>query len=896
VITRLSERAQRIVRWTLLAGFVLSWPLVALWAHGPRVFWTGFFPLVPVGIVLIGFHGWRTICPLAAFNRFGARLSKGKVRRVGAALEKHSYLVSLGALAGCLAIRLLFINGDGVALGIFLALIALSAFAVGAVYTGKSWCNFFCPIGIVEKIYTEPASLYPHGNSQCPKCTACKKHCPDIDEENHYWKELDSPARRAAYFAFPGLVWGFYTAYALPRCTLDDYFSGAWTHAPRQYEQALAPGLFFAQAVPRALSVPVWLAGTMALSYGLFRMIERLVARRTEEPQRARHLALTLAAFTAFTSFYLFAGQPLYRRALPLPTLASVGTVLVATLSLVRRWGRREDDFVQERSVKKLLAKWPYPEPPPRDPKEVFAFVKGKERERDKVLAVYADAVREVLADGVVEQSEHRLLERLRAEFGISKAEHDKVLARLSAEDRALFDPSKVTSIEQRVQEQGYRLALQNLLLKHPREQDLEDLRRSYGIDPAIHARMLGELRSTDSPLKARVAEQFDRIDTLRRTLADVTGLARIRAFQLLALVLLRRQGAAVARVLEFLGALTGDEARLHAIAARFAADDHEVRREGLRLLAEIDPQCAQRLEPAVLQRRPPANPTPDPAQLQKALTDLAGGSDPHLAAAALVALAVSAPGAVAGTLARYAKHAHPLVREACALAVSMAEPGNGELLRALGNDRDARVRATAAALAGEAEGGGRGGLALEATTRAVDRVLGSTRSEGAPLDAGDFGALPTPERMLVLATIPLFADLEPEHLYDIAVLATERVVPADYTLCREGEPGDEVYVVIAGEGEVHRGEGAGKNAVGRVKPGDCVGELAVLDQAPRSATVRAEQAMRVLVIDGTAFRTLLARNPDLSAAVTAMITRRLRETLARLPAGGEAQRVSGVG
>jgi CRP-like cAMP-binding protein len=149
---------------------------------------------------------------------------------------------------------------------------------------------------------------------------------------------------------------------------------------------------------------------------------------------------------------------------------------------------------------------------------------------------------------------------------------------------------------------------------------------------------------------------------------------------------------------------------------------------------------------------------------------------------------------------------------------------------------------------------------------------------------------------MLVLATIPLFADLEPEHLYDIAVLATERVVPADYTLCREGEPGDEVYVVIAGEGEVHRGEGAGKNAVGRVKPGDCVGELAVLDQAPRSATVRAEQAMRVLVIDGTAFRTLLARNPDLSAAVTAMITRRLRETLARLPAGGEAQRVSGVG
>ena len=55
--------------------------------------------------------------------------------------------------------------------------------------------------------------------------------------------------------------------------------------------------------------------------------------------------------------------------------------------------------------MKKILAKWPYDEPPPKDPREVFAFVKSKEREGNKLTAVYADAVREVLADGVVEQS-----------------------------------------------------------------------------------------------------------------------------------------------------------------------------------------------------------------------------------------------------------------------------------------------------------------------------------------------------------------------------------------------------------------------------------------------------------------------------------------------------------
>jgi CRP-like cAMP-binding protein len=61
------------------------------------------------------------------------------------------------------------------------------------------------------------------------------------------------------------------------------------------------------------------------------------------------------------------------------------------------------------------------------------------------------------------------------------------------------------------------------------------------------------------------------------------------------------------------------------------------------------------------------------------------------------------------------------------------------------------------------------------------------------------------------------------------------------------------------------------------VKAGDCVGELAVLDEAPRSATVRAVTSMRVLAIQGHGFRDLLGRQPDLAHAVIAMITRRLR-------------------
>ena len=82
--------------------------------------------------------------------------------------------------------------------------------AVGVVFTGKTWCNYVCPVSFVEKLYTEPRGLRDTPNSQCATCTACKPACPDINEENSYWKEILAPAKARAYFAFPGVVLAFY--------------------------------------------------------------------------------------------------------------------------------------------------------------------------------------------------------------------------------------------------------------------------------------------------------------------------------------------------------------------------------------------------------------------------------------------------------------------------------------------------------------------------------------------------------------------------------------------------------------------------------------------------------------------------------------------------------------
>jgi CRP-like cAMP-binding protein len=88
--------------------------------------------------------------------------------------------------------------------------------------------------------------------------------------------------------------------------------------------------------------------------------------------------------------------------------------------------------------------------------------------------------------------------------------------------------------------------------------------------------------------------------------------------------------------------------------------------------------------------------------------------------------------------------------------------------------------------------------------------------------------------------------------------------------------------VVIAGEGEIYTGGDGARTPIGKTKTGDCVGELAVLDEAPRSATVQATSPMRVLAIGGQAFRDLLGRQPDLANAVISMLTRRLRNAVQR--------------
>lgn len=121
---------------------------------------------------------------------------------------------------------------------------------------------------------------------------------------------------------------------------------------------------------------------------------------------------------------------------------------------------------------------------------------------------------------------------------------------------------------------------------------------------------------------------------------------------------------------------------------------------------------------------------------------------------------------------------------------------------------------------------------------------------------------------------MPLFAACSKRDLQIISRHMQVVAVPDGVELMREGEHGDAFFVVLEGNAVIVRG----RTAIGEVGPGDHVGELALLDPAPRSATVTALAAMTVGVLDARTFAAIVRDVPALSGKLLAALARRLRE------------------
>ena len=127
--------------------------------------------------------------------------------------------------------------------------------------------------------------------------------------------------------------------------------------------------------------------------------------------------------------------------------------------------------------------------------------------------------------------------------------------------------------------------------------------------------------------------------------------------------------------------------------------------------------------------------------------------------------------------------------------------------------------------------------------------------------------------RIRLLSGVALFSPCAKHELRQIAALVDEVDAPKGKTLVREGDTGSEFFVVVEGTATATR---RGRK-VATIGPGSFFGELALLDQGPRAATVTADTDMRLLVLTSRAFSTVLEDVPSVSRKVLRGLAERLR-------------------
>jgi signal transduction histidine kinase len=129
------------------------------------------------------------------------------------------------------------------------------------------------------------------------------------------------------------------------------------------------------------------------------------------------------------------------------------------------------------------------------------------------------------------------------------------------------------------------------------------------------------------------------------------------------------------------------------------------------------------------------------------------------------------------------------------------------------------------------------------------------------------------------LRQVPLLADLSEEDLEQLYGMAETVSIPAGELVLREGDPGDSLFVVLDGQLEVTKRQGRQEVLLAVYKPGQFFGEMALLEQAPRSASVRTLRESRLLVISQAAFQTLLSCSASAPLKILHIVTSRLRST-----------------
>ncbi|MBA3499512.1 MAG: cyclic nucleotide-binding domain-containing protein, partial [Deltaproteobacteria bacterium] len=701
----------------------------------------------------------------------------------------------------------------------------------------------------------------------------------------------------------------FYTYYYLVAGDWGYYFSGAWTYERDLPAHMFDPGFTFLPQIPRLVAAPLTLIAFGAASFVVFAILEKLFTRaslaklpadaddnaKENARARVRHGMLGFCGLVAFNAFYLFAGQPSLAK-LPHWVVTGWGLLVVfaSTAMFVRRITRREDQYVHEKFAQKILKKWEWGDAPPSDKLEdIYLLHTERTKQREARLRAYKETVREMVADGLVTRNELAILDSLRAQLGVSDKDHQKIINELSGEERQLFDPKYQGSVEMRLKVEQYRKDLERIVVEAAR----------IGVRPSVST--LEQLRSERS-----VTEEEEDAE-LARILAPGGPIANLYEAELAEVA---RLVAAAEACNHQLAGQSSDSASLGLLrhVAKLRAHQHAINALGVLAVMtkrpEVEHVRAQAAARGVVRTQLLEMLSGVEASLREPLVDtlmrLERGGETALTAGPILAVAndpsryVRAVTAV--LLSRFDDEASrrqleamlddpdPIVRESAVRALGAKSRLTRDLLTKVLNDPEAAVRSAAV----RAVSGGTTSQELPALDPSIfAQTKHGVGKQGAgvyaTLDANAAMAqLTTIEKMMLIRQVPIFADLKPEDLEELAAVVEERRIEASKDVFREGDPGDAVYLIVKGTVRVFTG-GDGERPeriLSELGPGACIGEMAVLDASPRSATVRALERTRTLRVPGEGFKRVMSERPEMSQAIVAELVKRMRGMMAQAP------------
>lgn len=142
---------------------------------------------------------------------------------------------------------------------------------------------------------------------------------------------------------------------------------------------------------------------------------------------------------------------------------------------------------------------------------------------------------------------------------------------------------------------------------------------------------------------------------------------------------------------------------------------------------------------------------------------------------------------------------------------------------------------------------------------------------------------LTTMEKILFLRKVPIFDGLSPDELKAISYTVTEEEASPDQAMFRQGELGDRMYIIVSGQVAVVRETATGEETLAIFQPMEVFGEMAILDNDVRSATVKAITPAVFLVVHRERLHQLMRESEEIGLQIIQVLSSRLRAANVRL-------------